>query len=145
MLTFMYILFLSFIAWKLKKSSNICLSWFCFCLLADLNFAREGMKGMGVEGGTILGLFEDNFETNFVFQPKINFLEMAHTNLFYSIRIKPFQPVFWIKITKTQVDGHSTLFNFRKMYWKLYFSKCIYILCVYTSYILNIYVEGHTA
>ena len=39
--------------------------------------------------------------TNYVFQPKINFLEMAHTNFVSSLRITPYQPLICIIIAKT--------------------------------------------
>ena len=56
----------------------------------SVNLARDGDVGVwvGGGGGTILGA---PMPRNDVFQPKINFLRLAHTNFFSSIRITPDQ------------------------------------------------------
>ena len=46
---------------------------------------------------------------NYVFRPKINFLEMAHTNFISSIRERPFQLLIWTKNNKKHVFGYSNI------------------------------------
>ena len=64
--------------------------------------------------------------TNCVFQPKVNFLEMAHTNFVSSIRITSYQP--FVLDEKKQRTCFRNLVNliFQK-FPKLYFQICSYI------------------
>ena len=61
---------------------------------------------------------------NYVFQPKNNFLQMEHTNLFSSIRKPPYQPLFWIKNNITLV---FTFFYFYRKNKYIYFRLCSYV------------------
>ena len=57
--------------------------------------------GMGMGGKMFRIILGAPMRTKYVFKPKTNFLEMAHTNFFFSIRVTPYQPVFCTKNNKT--------------------------------------------
>ena len=72
-------------------------------------FADAGV-GEGGPFGPILGSFHNHFRTivrpplppKYIFQAKVNFLEMAHTNLVSSIRMTAYQPLIRTKDNTNQ-------------------------------------------
>ena len=50
-------------------------------------------------------ILRPSMPTNYIFQPKTNLLEMAHTNFFSSIRKTPYQPLVWLE------DNEKTCFR----------------------------------
>ena len=91
-------------------SSNMCVFLICCPLAGDFCWRRGWGRG-GIHFGINLGSFWNHFGINlnifeiilgyvwtilgspmppkYIFQPKINFLEIAHTNFVFSIRIAP--------------------------------------------------------
>ena len=63
--------------------------------------------------------------TNYVFEPKINYLEMAHTYVYSYIRITPYQPLIWTKNNKSMFSNISKIFV-PQSFPNLYFKICSY-------------------
>ena len=125
-----YILFLSCISWeKLRKSSNT----FRLVLFASWqvcwNLAGDGM-GMG-QGGNHFRTPMQKIKT----QLKIIVLAMAHTNLFFSIRITPYQPLFELnKNTKNcfRIFQHFRVFLSNQLIKLCFHNLYVYIYILYS-------------
>ena len=107
-------MFFDFFHWSDGKSSNMC--FFLICLPPGRRLLLT--SGMEMGGGTIWGhlgscwihfgiVLGPTMPPNYIFQPNINFLEMAHANFVSSIRKPPYQPVFWTKNNKNMFFGSS--------------------------------------
>ena len=85
----------------------------------------------------------------YVFQPKISFLEMEHTNFVSSFRIIAYQPWIWTKINKNMFSNISNKYLlFAKHVFKRFIYFMFYILYLYIYWYILIYfyiVEGYTA
>ena len=73
-----------------KKTSKTCLWKKKESLVADLfNLAGDGDEGVGAIWDHFQTILGNSMPQKHVFQPNWNFLEIAHTNFVYSIRIIP--------------------------------------------------------
>ena len=100
-------------------------------------FADAGDDDMGGGPfGTMLGPFQNNFRIPYaknkgegVFQLKIDFLEMAHTNLFSSIRKAAYQPLIELKLAE-KCSKETLLLSFFvfQIITNIYFNKITQIL-----------------
>ena len=77
-------------------------------------------------------ILRHHMQTQYIFQSKINFHEMAHTNFFSSILITQYQPLVWTKNDKNNVFRfHTNQFS------------CCNIFEIYTLNYVHIYRKLH--